>query len=166
MGDDDRDAEMARRYHAGESMEEIGQRYGVTHQRVSQILKRAEVAVRKGGFRSDSRTRATPEQIAAILRLRDRGKSIAAIAAELSIGETMTRSVLRYHGDLTNPSHINRPGNPRVCTLCLRTEQDGAAFSPGETGNRCKDCVAATAREWYRQNRERAAAYQRAWRKG
>ena len=155
---EERDAEIARRYRAGESLAAIGRRLGISAEGARGSLIRAGVVRRPHGLPADSRTRATPEQIAQILRLRGTGASIRAIAAALGLGKRRVTSALRYHGDTTNPRHVNRPGQPRVCTRCLRSERDGAVFTPGQPANRCGECVAAATRAWHRRKAERDGA--------
>jgi hypothetical protein len=158
----ERDAEIARLYRAGQTMAAVGARFGISDERVRQILARHGVPRRPSGESLRVKGALTPERRADIVRRHERGEPVAAIAAALRLSPKRVSGVLHAAGrETVNRRYRNRAGQPRTCTRCLRTERDGAAFSPGEAANRCKECVAATTRAWYRKNAERKRAYER-----
>lgn len=159
--DSERDAVIIRQYRSGMLLREVGRAHNISHERVRQILRRNGVACRSSGETQRGMTKATPAQRDEIVRLRQRDASVTAIAATLGLSwGTVARVLHAADWDTADHRHINQ-GGPRVCTLCLRTEREGAAFSPGESANRCRECVAAATRAWYRRNAERAKAAER-----
>jgi excisionase family DNA binding protein len=158
----DRDAAIARLYEAGQTMAVVGARFGISGERVRQVLVRRGVPTRPSSASLRGRRGATPAQQAEILGRRGRDETVTAIAAAVGLSWKVVAAVLRDAGvDTGDRARVNRAGRPRTCTRCLRTERDGVIFSPGESANRCKDCAAATTRAWYRQNAERKKETQR-----
>lgn len=108
------------------------------------------------------RAKVTPEQVDAILRRRAANEAVYRIAADLGVNWSVVGKILRANGiDTGHRNRVNGPGVPRTCTACLRTEEEGARFTPGEQANRCADCLATYQREYQRKKRATTAAEKR-----
>jgi hypothetical protein len=125
-----RNAEICRRYKAGETMEHVGESYGISRERVRQILGRAGVRSRRGGtkghrrveyvewrcascgktemrppFRARARGRFCDHKCRSIFLVGTPGMMLAALAALAEhLGRTPSQADI--HRDRDTPSHM------------------------------------------------------------
>lgn len=72
MDTKERNQEMVRRFLAGESMQAIGETYGISRERVRQLLSKRGLSAEKGGFKLASRARREANVNAAMQRMQEK----------------------------------------------------------------------------------------------
>jgi hypothetical protein len=92
------EADIAVRYEAGETTQQIGSRRGISKTRVATILREHGIAIRRQGL--------TNEQVSEATDFYGAGRSLAWIAARFGVSHTTIATALRQQGILLRP----RPG--------------------------------------------------------
>src|SRR5262249_13386053 len=77
-------------YEAGATVYELGERFGIARQTVSEVLKRNGVAMRRRGI--------PPEQVEEAVQLYADGQSLARIGEQLGVDATTVLNRLRERG--------------------------------------------------------------------
>lgn len=83
-------ADIARRYGAGETTQQIGTRYGISKTRVGDVLREQNVTIRRQGL--------TDEQVTEAAKLYAAGSSLAWLGARYGASHTTVATALRHHG--------------------------------------------------------------------
>ena len=91
-------ADIARRYEAGETTQQIGDRFGISKTRVATVLHEQGVAIRRQGLNE--------EQVSDVAMLYAAGRSLGWLAAQYGISPTTVSRALQHHGVTIRP----RPG--------------------------------------------------------
>jgi hypothetical protein len=111
-----READMVYRYKSGEFLQAIGDRYGVTRERVRQIISKAEGLTGKDGGQSvNAKVRATKRRLMAERQCREkRGCSLAEYKSLCDMGKAMMAA---GEGRVTTPTYafITHRANARRC---------------------------------------------------
>jgi hypothetical protein len=89
---------IMRRYGAGESTQQIGNRYGISKTRVASILREQGVIIRRQGLND--------EQVSEAATLYTAGKSLACLGSRYYVSHTTIAAALRREGIHLRP----RPG--------------------------------------------------------
>jgi transcriptional regulator of aromatic amino acid metabolism len=90
--------EIAHRYEAGETTQQVGTRYGISKTRVANVLREQGVTIRRRGL--------TNEQVAEAAVHYGDGKSLAWLGARYDVSHTTVATALRRQGIQLRP----RPG--------------------------------------------------------
>lgn len=91
-------ADIAARYQAGESTQQIGSHYGISKTRVATVLREQGVTLRRQGL--------TDEQVREAARLYLAGQSLANLGAHFDVSHATIANVLHRQGVQLRP----RPG--------------------------------------------------------
>jgi hypothetical protein len=91
-------ADIAHRYEAGETTQQIGVCYGISKTRVATILREQGITIRRGGLDDD--------QVRKVAQLYVTGKSLAWLGARFGVSHTTVASALRRQRIQLRP----RPG--------------------------------------------------------
>jgi hypothetical protein len=83
-------ADIVQRYEAGETTQQIGNRYGVSKTRVATVLRERGITLRRQGL--------TDEQVAEAVTLYSAGKSLAWLGARCGVSHTTVAAALRRQG--------------------------------------------------------------------
>jgi len=83
-------ADIARRYEAGETTQQIGDRFGISKTRVATVLHEQGVAIRRQGLNE--------EQVSDVAMLYAAGRSLGWLAAQYGISPTTVSRALQHHG--------------------------------------------------------------------
>jgi transcriptional regulator of aromatic amino acid metabolism len=90
--------DIAARYEAGETTEQVGTRYGISKSRVANILREQGITIRRQGLND--------ERISEAATLYAAGRSLAWLGARYGISHTTVAAALRRQGMQLRP----RPG--------------------------------------------------------
>lgn len=93
-------ANVVRRYEAGETTQQIGNRYGISKTRVATALREQGITIRRHGL--------SDQQVNEAAALYVAGKSLAWLGARYSVSHTTIAAALRCHGVTLR----RRPGWP------------------------------------------------------
>jgi len=83
-------ADIARRYEAGETTQQTGDRFGISKTRVATVLHEQGVAIRRQGLNE--------EQVSDVAMLYAAGRSLGWLAAQYGISPTTVSRALQHHG--------------------------------------------------------------------
>jgi hypothetical protein len=113
-------ADIAHRYEASETTQQIGSQYGISKTRVATILREQGITIRRQGL--------TDEQVTEAATLYTKGKSLAWLGARYDVSHTTIATALRRQG-----VQLALPGRPTGVSL------------PGQAG---MSTTAATGQAW------------------
>jgi len=83
-------ADIARRYEAGETTQQTGDRFGISKTRVATVFHEQGVAIRRQGLNE--------EQVSDVAMLYAAGRSLGWLAAQYGISPTTVSRALQHHG--------------------------------------------------------------------
>jgi transcriptional regulator of aromatic amino acid metabolism len=90
--------DMVHRYQAGETTQQIGDRYGISKTRVATVLREQDITIRRQGL--------TEEQTGEVVKLYAAGESLARLGVRFGVSHATIAAVLRKQGIQLRP----RPG--------------------------------------------------------
>lgn len=157
-----RNAAIVALYQQGWTLQAIGDQYGVTRERVRQILAQHGVTAAESVAKRPPKL---PPWFFEAWRRRDRGETVRDIARALGHHEHYVRKMLQRGG--VPSRRTNRPGQPWRCITCKRGEAEGARFSPHQgnhsgLSSQCRECNTAQVNDYYRRNADTIEAKARA----
>lgn len=95
--DGEQTKQLVEGYQAGETVYELGDRFGVSRQTVSAVLKRQGVTMRRRGL--------SPEEVDEAVRLYEAGWSLARIGQRMDVDPTTVLNRLRERSVQTRDTH-------------------------------------------------------------
>ncbi len=171
-------------YKSGSTLRKVGSRFGITGERVRQILLLHGITSRSAGS-SCGRHSKTQKLIPHILELYDRGLSAARVASRLACSCQTVLSVLhenhrKIHGRVSRKCRIVEGEKQFRCSTCKRwksIKRDGYTCKSGRRCGKpqsmCRTClkayrhayslthrkaIADRNKRWYREKKREAAA--------
>lgn len=144
-------------YESGTTMVYLAKTYGVSKQRIDQIVKRA------GVYRKSSQQVAVAKNMNLIRDMRARGAMLSEIAT--TIGVSVCH--LMKHVDLSSMPKYGVTDGLRHCPMCNRNlpVTDFYRSNKNVFGAYCKECMDSRHSKYAKANREHINEYARQWRK-
>jgi hypothetical protein len=169
-----RDLAIIAAYKSGSTLWKVGGRFGISGERVRQILALHGIASRSAG-NSGGRHSKTQKLIPHILDLYDRGLSAARVASRLACSRDTVLSVLhenhrKIHGRVSRRCRVVDGEKQFRCPRCKRwkpIKQDGyrrkSGRECGKPQSMCRACLKAYYHAYYLSHRKAINDYNKRW---